>query len=100
MHSVKYQGKKTKFMEYLGLGIISFVKYMYIIVQKFGLNKIFVIFFKEYFLLTKAVFIYQKYSTIFLYYNLKKCEYIVKCNLFSWSKLSFQHHYSSLQKSL
>ncbi len=25
------------------------------------------------------------------------CEYIVKCNLFLWSKLYFQHHYSSLQ---
>ncbi len=25
------------------------------------------------------------------------CEYIIKCNLFLWSKLYFQHHYSSLQ---
>ncbi len=24
-------------------------------------------------------------------------EYILKCNLFLWSKLNFQHHYSSLQ---
>ncbi len=79
MHSVKYQGKKTKFMEYLGLMIISFVKYMYIIVQKFGLNKIFVTFFKEYFLLIYL----SKIQYNVLYYNLKKCEYIVKCNLFS-----------------
>ncbi len=27
------------------------------------------------------------------------CEYLVKRNLFLWSKLTFQHHYSSLQKS-
>ncbi len=25
------------------------------------------------------------------------CEYLFKCNLFLWSKLYFQHHYSSLQ---
>ncbi len=24
-------------------------------------------------------------------------EYILKCNLFLWSKLNFQYHYSSLQ---
>ncbi len=35
---------------------------------------------------------------IMKYYN--NCfisEYIVKCNLFLWSKLNFQHHYSSVQ---
>ncbi len=25
------------------------------------------------------------------------CEYVLNCNLFLWSKLNFQHHYSSLQ---
>ncbi len=25
------------------------------------------------------------------------CEYLLNCNLFLWSKLYFQHHYSSLQ---
>ncbi len=33
-------------------------------------------------------------------YNFKKCflcEYMLKCNLFLWLKLYFQHHYSSLQ---
>ncbi len=25
------------------------------------------------------------------------CEYVLNCNLFLWSKLYFQHHYSSLQ---
>ncbi len=25
------------------------------------------------------------------------CEYLLKCNLFLWSKLYFHHHYSSLQ---
>jgi len=38
-------------------------------------------------------------KTIKYYFNVKSCflcEYIVKCNLFLWSKLYFNHHYSSL----
>ncbi len=39
-------------------------------------------------------------KTVKYYYNLKSlflCEYLLNCNLFLWSKLNFQHHYSSLQ---
>ncbi len=28
------------------------------------------------------------------------CEYMLKCNLFLWSKLYFQHHYCSLQSHM
>ncbi len=38
-------------------------------------------------------------NNVIYYYNLKKCflcEYLLKCNSFLWSKLNFQHHYSSL----
>ncbi len=34
---------------------------------------------------------------ITIYNNCFLCEYLLKCNLFLWSKLYFQHHYSSLQ---
>ncbi len=34
---------------------------------------------------------------ITIYSKITLSEYILKCNLFLWSKLNFQHHYSSLQ---
>ncbi len=37
------------------------------------------------------------------YYNIiikNSCEYVLNCNLFLWSKLYFQHHYSSLQRHM
>ncbi len=66
------------------------------------------VFLKEvFFCSTRLHLLDQKYSKTFvsLYnkqtqinkYNSFLCEHIVNCNLFLWSKLYFQHHYSSLQ---
>ncbi len=51
---------------------------------------------KSYILFIKK---YSKNSKIFLQFKItiSLCEYIVKCNLFLWSKLNFQYHSSSLQ---
>ncbi len=43
-------------------------------------------------LLTKTALNMLKY-----YYNSFLCEYVLKCNLFLWLNLYFQHHYCSLQ---
>ncbi len=51
-------------------------------------------------LLSKAAFMPLKYSKnceIYQFNNCFLCEYMLKCNWFLWSKLNFQHHYSSLQ---
>ncbi len=56
---------------------------------------------KQYLVLIKAAFIWYKNSRnckiLLEFNNCFLCEYLLKCNLFLWSKLNFQHHYSSLQ---
>ncbi len=37
------------------------------------------------------------WNIIIILNNCFLCEYVLNCNLFLWSKLYFQHHYSSLQ---
>ncbi len=54
---------------------------------------------KKSLLLTKPAFIWSKIQQK-QYSILNNCflfKYIFKCNLFLWSKLNVQHHYSSLQ---
>ncbi len=54
-------------------------------------------------LLPKAAIMWSKIKTVILWKFLAIFksyfiyEYILKCNLFLWSKMYFQHHYSSLQ---
>ncbi len=57
---------------------------------------------KKSLLLTKATFIQSKiqsklWNIISIWNSCFLCEYLLNCNLFMWSKLYFQHHYSSLQ---
>ncbi len=42
----------------------------------------------------KTIIVWNNFTILNNYFLF---EYIVKCNLFQWSKLYFQHHYSSLQ---
>ncbi len=85
-------------------GVISYVLLKYNTGQKFGIIMIFFKCFQRSLFCSPRLLLFgQKYSKNFniikYYYSFKGllCEYMLKCNLFLWSKLNFQHHYSSLQ---
>ncbi len=43
------------------------------------------------------IYLTENIESITISYSCFLCEYVLNCNLFLWSKLYFQHHYSSLQ---
>ncbi len=71
-------------------------------IQSFGQIKIFYVFQRSLFCSPRLHLLDQKYSKNFkniitILKQLFLCEYMLNCHLFLWSKLYFQHHYSSLQ---
>ncbi len=75
----------------------------YISVQKFGVN-IFFMFLEVASAHQGCIYLIKNTFKMIIVWNIIAnsngcflCKYIVKCNLFLWLKLYFQHHYSSLQ---